>query len=54
MKNKELMGYYWDGKDSFVIEKQDNGSTKIIKEEFRNLDHQVEEARKMQKECYNR
>tara|TARA_R110000782_G_scaffold140711_1_gene233317 strand:- start:1311 stop:1475 length:165 start_codon:yes stop_codon:yes gene_type:complete len=54
MKSKELMGYYWDGKDSFVIEKQENGSTKIIKEEFRNLDHQVEEARKMQKECYNR
>jgi len=54
MKNKEEVGYYWDGKDSFIIEKDKRGNTKMVKEEFKQLDEQVEEARKMQKECYSR
>ena len=54
MKNKEEVGYYWDGIDSFIIEKDKRGNTKMVKEEFKQLDEQVEEARKMQKECYSR
>ena len=49
---KNITGYYWDSKDFFIIEEDGRGATKMVKEEYKELDQQVEEARKMQKEIY--
>ena len=49
---KNIAGYYWNGEDFFIIEEDDRGATKMVKEEYKELDQQVEEARKMQKEIY--
>ena len=49
---KNIAGYYWDSKDFFIIEEDDRGTTKMVKEEYKELDRQVKEARKMQKEIY--
>ena len=32
MKNKEIVGYYWDGKDRYIIYKDDNGYTEMVLE----------------------
>ena len=32
MKNKEIVGYYWDGKDRYILYKDDNGYTKMVKQ----------------------
>ena len=29
---KELIGYYWDGKDSYVIYQDEKGNTKLVLE----------------------
>ena len=49
---KNIVGYYWDSKDFFIIEEDDRGATKMVKEEYKELDQQVAEARKIQKEIY--
>ena len=49
---KNIAGYYWNGEDFFIIEEDDRGATKMVKEEYKELDQQVAEARKMQKEIY--
>ena len=54
-QRNNLIGYYWDGTNSFNILQKENGDTKLVKErknEFQNLDTQVKEVRKMQKEIY--
>tara|TARA_R110000824_G_scaffold142459_1_gene309530 strand:+ start:222 stop:398 length:177 start_codon:yes stop_codon:yes gene_type:complete len=54
----DTIGYYWDGKNSFIIEEHDHGKTRIIKQKYEDVikdhdfDAQVAEARKMQKEIY--
>ena len=51
----ESIGYYWDGKHSFQIMQKKNGDTKLVRErkkEFQDLDAQVKEVRKIQKEIY--
>jgi hypothetical protein len=32
MKNKEIVGYYWDGKNQYIIYKDDNGYTEMVLE----------------------
>lgn len=49
---KNIAGYYWNGEDFFIIEEDDRGATKMVKEEYKNFDDQVEEVRKIQKEIY--
>ena len=50
---KNITGYYWDSKDFFIIEEDDRGATKMVKEEYKDFDDQVAEVRKMQKEIYS-
>ena len=51
-KRNDFVGYYWDSKDFFIIEEDDRGATKMVKEEYKDFDDQVAEVRKMQKEIY--
>jgi len=30
MKGKTITGYYWDGKDSYVIYKDEDGNTEMV------------------------
>ena len=56
-QRNNLIGYYWDGTHSFDILQKENGQTKLVKErkkKFQDLDAQVKEVRKMQKEIYGR